>query len=775
MKKWFLFLANLLIINVLVFACDTTLIDKSTWSVVHVDSEELTGEGANNGHAIHCFDGDSTTFWHTEWQNVTSTYPHEISIDLGDTFAINGFSLLTRASSQNGRIKDYVFYISNDTNNWGSPQSIGQIVYPNPQSSEQQTGYVFFGTVSGRYIRLIANSSMENGNHAMVAELNVYQDTLCPPTGQNNQTIQVTEIPRQFTTNPPIVIDAVVSSGLPLEYEILSGPATISDNMITLTGEGGVVAVRISQAGDAAYYPISVDLSFTVTNLQDFNPIITSKLTSNFPIQMPRLMPYLIHTNVTIEEPDSLSLISVRYRVGNLDSAAVNVNGDYQFWWTPDSFGTHTIDIVATASNGNMISESITVEVTDQIEDRAVQTLEDAVIDVGTIGSQWYYGSYELPQSVGAFHEIEAYFDVTCPNVPGNCDDWDRIAWVQVKDPSGKWVELFRYITPYGVGCDHSIDVTDYESLLQGKLDFRVYIETWGTGGWKMDLIFNYAAGEPQYPYSHIEELWQGTYNFGDPANLQPMDTATVGIFHDVQKATLRLVTTGHGWGNNNTGNAAEFYHAVHDLKVNGEDAFVQDLWQICNPNPDGCTGQHGTWQYNRAGWCPGLIARPFSYDLSPYLWKTPFNLQYIFQTSYQDNCHPNNPDCVSGVTCSDCNDSYNPHYRISAYVIRFSGNPLEETVNIHNYVQKNEGNIDFELYPNPSNGQFRLDFKNEMKEELVCAVIGINGQSLKTFFFKNSNEAENKLFDISSFSKGVYFLQIYTEKGMNAQKIILQ
>ncbi len=773
MKKLFIFLANLFAINALVFACDTTQINKNAWSIVYISSEELTGEGANNGHGFHCFDGDSTTFWHSQWQNVEAAYPHEIQLDLGDTFAINGFSLLTRASTNNGRINDFLFYVTNDTNDWGTPQAAGQLDYPNAQSSEQQTAYVFFGTVAGRYIRLVANSSVAGDVYAMIAELDVYQDTVCPPTGQNNQVIQVTPIPRQFSTNPPFVLEAVVSSGLPLQYEVVNGPATISDSLVTLTGEGGDVIIRISQVGDSNYYPVAIELIFNVTNLQDFYPIVRSKLTDSYPVQMPRLMPYLIHTNVTIDEADSLSITSVRYQVDGMDTAAVNVHGDYQLWWTPDAFGTHTVSVVATASNGNTYTEDITIEVTDAIEDRAVQTLEDAVIDMGTIGSQWYYGSYELPQSVAAYDSIAAFFDVTCPNVAGGCDDWDRIAWVQIKDPTGKWVELFRYITPYGVACDHYIDVTNYESLLQGKIDFRVYIETWGTGGWQMDLILNYFAGEPEYPYSLMEEMWQGTYNFGDPANLQPMDTVTFGLPHGVQKATLRLVTTGHGWGENNTGNAAEFYHAIHHLNVNGEEAFTQDLWQNCNPNPDGCTGQHGTWQYNRAGWCPGLIARPFIYDLTPYLWQTPFNLQYIFQTSYQDNCHPNNPNCVSGVTCTDCNASYNPHYRISCYAIRYSSLPL--VVGVDNYVPKQNQSIDFEVYPNPSSGKFRLNFPNETNQKLVCTVIAINGQTLRTYFFDNSQEAADRLLDVSSLSKGVYFVQIYTEKGMNAKKIVLQ
>lgn len=187
------------------------------------------------------------------------------------------------------------------------------------------------------------------------------------------------------------------------------------------------------------------------------------------------------------------------------------------------------------------------------------------------------------------------------------------MAWVEIKDIHGKWVELFRYITPYGVACDHSIDVTDYESLLQGEIEFRVFIDTWGTGGWKMDLNFNYQQGNPEFAYTSIDEIWHGFFNFGDPSNLQPVPVRDISAPANSEQAAFRLVTTGYGWGNNNTGNAAEFYFATHNLKINGSTEFTQFLKTTCNPNPDGCTGQQGTWQYNRAGWCPA----PFPYHFS--------------------------------------------------------------------------------------------------------------------------------------------------------------
>ena len=46
-------------------ACDPLLIFRSQWELLYVCSEETVGENANNGHAIHAFDNDASTFWHS--------------------------------------------------------------------------------------------------------------------------------------------------------------------------------------------------------------------------------------------------------------------------------------------------------------------------------------------------------------------------------------------------------------------------------------------------------------------------------------------------------------------------------------------------------------------------------------------------------------------------------------------------------------------------------------------------------------------------------------
>jgi uncharacterized delta-60 repeat protein len=62
----------------------------------------------------------------------------------------------------------------------------------------------------------------------------------------------------------------VCSSGLPLTYEVLSGPATITDGVLHLS-DAGAVTVRASQIGDSSYDPaVSVDRTVTGEVLGSF-------------------------------------------------------------------------------------------------------------------------------------------------------------------------------------------------------------------------------------------------------------------------------------------------------------------------------------------------------------------------------------------------------------------------------------------------------------------------------------------------------------------------
>lgn len=514
-----------------------------------------------------------------------------------------------------------------------------------------------------------------------------------------------------------------------------------------------------------------VHLSVLATGLPQTTPELTTRLTEAYPIEMPTLKAYPIYMNASVEEPDEISEVKISIDGNEFD--AVVDEGFYYYLWTPESYGDHEIIMTATTVNGGETSITRNIVVTDSASDQIVTSLEDVVIEFGGENSRWYYGTYTFPQFVGAYNDVTAYLDVACPSIPGGCDDWDRWAFIDIKAPDGNWIQLIRYITPYGVACDHQLNVTDYMSLLQGEVEIRVFIDTWGTGGWQLTLDANYTAGTPQYMYSDVVEIWDGEFPFGDPANLQPVPTANVEIPQQVLESRLRVSNTGHGWGENNSRNAAEFFNAIHYFDIDGEQTFTQNLWNQCNPNPDGCTGQRGTWQYNRAGWCPGIIAPPSVYDLSSKIGST-FELDYRFHPSYTDLCHPNNPDCVSGQTCADCNDGYNPIYYVDAHIINFSNNPMIYGSTLGVPHVDNVEVFDIVIYPNPSKGLFNI--KTSYPESTTRMTINsIEGQSVKAYYFNSSSELNNFSFDISDLASGVYFINLENSYGTGVKTIILE
>jgi uncharacterized protein (TIGR03437 family) len=71
---------------------------------------------------------------------------------------------------------------------------------------------------------------------------------------QGSQTISFPTLPAHAYDDPPFSVPASSSSGLRVTVSVISGPATIAGNVLTLTG-AGVVTLQASQLGDANYLP----------------------------------------------------------------------------------------------------------------------------------------------------------------------------------------------------------------------------------------------------------------------------------------------------------------------------------------------------------------------------------------------------------------------------------------------------------------------------------------------------------------------------------------
>lgn len=136
-------------------------IPKDIWELIYVDSEEVNYPGL----AVMSFDDDPSTIWHTRWSTGTDPYPHEIQIDMGETYRLFEFTLLNRQSGQNGRIKEYELYISEDSLDWGEPVSTGEFV----NTAAPQT-IIFEESIVGKYFRLVGLSEVNGGAWSSAAE-----------------------------------------------------------------------------------------------------------------------------------------------------------------------------------------------------------------------------------------------------------------------------------------------------------------------------------------------------------------------------------------------------------------------------------------------------------------------------------------------------------------------------------------------------------------------------------------------------------------------------
>lgn len=247
-------------------SCDTAILDKRGWTLRYVSSEETVGERSG---ALNAFDGNTSTFWHTKWLGGSTPYPHEIQIDLGGLKNLTGFTYLVRQDfGVNGSIKNYELYLSTDGTSWGNPVASGSF----PYQIQQYT--VYFSAIEARYLRLRALSEVNGNPWASASEIGMLESTC---RIRQSQTLSFETPTEKYTTDAPFDVSATSGSGLTVTFILLSGPANLVGNRLTLTGEPGTIVIRASQAGNQTYLPVSMEESITVTeNSNDTSVLIAS-------------------------------------------------------------------------------------------------------------------------------------------------------------------------------------------------------------------------------------------------------------------------------------------------------------------------------------------------------------------------------------------------------------------------------------------------------------------------------------------------------------------
>ncbi|MBR7023996.1 MAG: T9SS type A sorting domain-containing protein, partial [Bacteroidales bacterium] len=119
---------------------------------------------------------------------------------------------------------------------------------------------------------------------------------------------------------------------------------------------------------------------------------------------------------------------------------------------------------------------------------------------------------------------------------------------------------------------------------------------------------------------------------------------------------------------------------------------------------------------------------------------------------TYLDLCHPNHPDCIDGVTCTECAAPDNPVLRVAGKVVTFSN---DENLLVGLHETHAEPAFTADIFPNPAKGQFtlRTDY-----DKGAVSVMMLNMQGQIVMFFTVEGQ---RTIDVSRLPGGVYTLQM--------------
>ncbi len=143
------------------------LADRSQWKILEFSSEEAAGEGPDNGHAIHAFDGLKETFWHTQWQNGEPQPPHHIVVDMGKEVKMLGFQYISRDFGT-AWPQEITMETSLDGKKWESAGIYSDL----PAGAKEEFRSYFPGFKQARYFRLTVTAVYDGKWATAIAEIN---------------------------------------------------------------------------------------------------------------------------------------------------------------------------------------------------------------------------------------------------------------------------------------------------------------------------------------------------------------------------------------------------------------------------------------------------------------------------------------------------------------------------------------------------------------------------------------------------------------------------
>jgi hypothetical protein len=159
------------------------------------------------------------------------------------------------------------------TLDFAPPDSLLKVGVPLSLRATASSGLpVIFSLVSGR-ATLDATNLTPSSTESVVVRATQHGDANYHPVHAeltlsatpHNQTITFAPLVDRTTNAAPQTLSATATSGLDVNFTLISGPATLAGRTLTLDGTPGLVTVRASQVGNARYRPApEIERTFNV-------------------------------------------------------------------------------------------------------------------------------------------------------------------------------------------------------------------------------------------------------------------------------------------------------------------------------------------------------------------------------------------------------------------------------------------------------------------------------------------------------------------------------
>ncbi len=210
------------------------------------NTEEDGGEPTPSGYAAAAADGDSSTYWHSNWSGsgftVSESNPAVLTVDLGKTMEIGGFMFQQRPTGgQNGTVQQYSYRILDADRNVlteGSHISVD----PAAQTTSAWATQKISENVNARYIEI----SVEQGhnNYAALAEVKpILVEKIATKADLTDANIKAGE---------SIALEAVPANGAYLKGLVWTSSdesiATVDKNGNVTALKNGTVTITVSNA-----------------------------------------------------------------------------------------------------------------------------------------------------------------------------------------------------------------------------------------------------------------------------------------------------------------------------------------------------------------------------------------------------------------------------------------------------------------------------------------------------------------------------------------------